>query len=298
MKADDATADWLHEQWAIAASEHSVEVEGVLIGYRGWNLDAHHLPGLVLVHGFRAHARWWDHIAPSLSQGHRVAAIDLSGMGESGRRESYGRAQMGREILAVAADCGFDPVTLIAHSFGSMPAIIASIAAPERVRRLVIIDTALPTAADVGHQIPVPPQRVYATREQAIERFRLVPPGKWPNLVVLDYIAQHSVRQTPQGQALQGWTWKFDADAGRSLNREAQFYRGDLFGVAVPMDVIYGAQTEIMNQERRAMAAEIAPLCGPPIAIPCSHHHVMIEQPVALASTLAALLAVPRDMSG
>jgi pimeloyl-ACP methyl ester carboxylesterase len=171
-----------------------------------------------------------------------------------------------------------------------MSGIVASIAAPERVRRLVIIDTALPVRTDGGDQIPTPPKRFYRTREDAIERFRLIPPGGWPNPLVLAYIAHHSVRETPDG-----WTWKFDGDAAASLNAEAHSYRADLFGVTVPTDVIFGTESEVMNAERRAMAAQIAPLCGPPIAIPCSHHHIMIEQPVALAAALDALLAVPRD---
>jgi len=290
MTVDEATANWLLAQWSVPASEHTVEVEGANITYRGWNLDARNLPGLLLIHGFRAHARWWDHIAPSLARSHRVAAISLSGMGDSDHRPIYSRAQMAREVLAVAADCGFDPVTLVAHSFGAMSAIMAAIAAPERVRRLVIIDTALPTADDIGHHIPVPPMRLYPTRDDAVERFRLIPSGAWPNPLVLTYIAHHSVRQTPEG-----WTWKFDANAAMSLNAEAHSYRADLFGVTVPTDVIFGAQTEVMNPERRAMAAQIAALCGPPVEIPCSHHHIMIEQPVALVSALSALLAVQRS---
>ncbi|MET0371516.1 MAG: alpha/beta hydrolase [Sphingobium sp.] len=289
MTTDDVTRQWLAEQWAQTASEHRVEVEGASIAYRGWNLEASDLPGLILIHGFRAHARWWDHIAPSLASSHRVAAIDLSGMGDSDRRPVYARQQLAREVLAVAAACGFDPVTLVAHSFGAMSGIMASIAAPERVRRLVIIDTALPTAADVGHQIPVPPKRLYPTREAAVERFRLIPPGGWPNPDVLAYIAHHSVRETPDG-----WTWKFDDDAATSLNAESHAYRADLFGVPVPTDVIYGALTEVMHEGRRAMAAEIAPLCGPPICIPAAHHHIMIEQPIALTAAIDALLAVPR----
>lgn len=290
MSLTDVTRNWLAAQWALAAQERRVEVEGAWIAYRGWNLAAEDLPGLLLIHGFRAHARWWDHIAPSLARTHRVAAIDLSGMGDSDRRPAYSRAQMAREVLAVAADCGFDPVTLVAHSFGSMSAIMASIAAPAQIRRLVIIDTALPTLADVGHQIPVPPKRIYPTREAAVERFRLIPPGAWPNADVLDYIAHHSVRDTGEG-----WTWKFDEDAAASLNAEASTYRADLFGVTVPTDVIYGEETEIMNSDRRAMASEIAPRCGPPIRIPAAHHHIMIEQPIALVAALEALLAVPRD---
>jgi pimeloyl-ACP methyl ester carboxylesterase len=287
MTGDDAIRNWLTEQWAVPAQERSVEVEGAPIVYRGWNLKATDLPGLLLIHGFRAHARWWDHIAPSLARTHRVAAINLSGMGDSGRRPAYSRAQHGREVMAVAAACGFDPVTLVAHSYGAIGCIMASIAEPDRVRRLIVIDTALPTAADVGHQIPVPPLRLYPTREAAIERFRLIPPGEWPITEVLAYIAHHSVRETDEG-----WTWKFAEDAATSLNSE--FYREALFGVPIPTDVIYGVQSEVMTPERRAMAAEIAPLCGPPIAIPCAHHHIMIEQPLALVTAIEALLATPR----
>lgn len=289
MNTAEATKRWLDAQWAVSPEQCGVTVDGANIAYRSWNLAAHALPGLMLVHGFRAHARWWDHIAPSLARSHRVAAIDLSGMGDSDRRPSYSRAQFSREILAVATACGFDRVTLVGHSFGSMGAIMAAIAAPERVRRLIIIDTALPTAADVGHQIPVPPRRLYPSRAAAIERFRLIPPGGWPDPDVLAYIAHHAVRETPEG-----WTWKFDEGAAASLNAEAGTYRSDLFGVTVPTDVIYGAETEIMTPERRAMASEIAQLCGPPIAIPSAHHHIMIEQPIALVAALDALLAVPR----
>jgi pimeloyl-ACP methyl ester carboxylesterase len=288
MTGDDAIRNWLAEQWAIPAQEKTVEVEGTPIVYRGWNLGAVDLPGLILVHGFRAHARWWDHIAPSLTERHRVVAINLSGMGESGRRAAYSRAQHGREVMAVAADCGFDPVTLVAHSYGAMGCIMAAIADPARVRRLLIIDSALPTAADVGHQIPVPPKRLYSTREAAVERFRLLPPGEWPIREVMDYIAHHSVMETDEG-----WTWKFDQDAATTMNIEP--YRDALFGVTVPTDVIYGAETEIMNAERRAMVNEIAPSCGPHIVIPCAHHHIMIEQPIALVAAIKALLATPRS---
>jgi len=46
-------------------------------------------PGLLLVHGGFAHAHWWDF--PSLlffTDRYCVAAIDLSGMGDSGIVES------------------------------------------------------------------------------------------------------------------------------------------------------------------------------------------------------------------
>ncbi len=45
-------------------------------------------PGVLLIHGSRAHANWWSPIAPFLARRWRVAAFSLSGMGGSGWRPS------------------------------------------------------------------------------------------------------------------------------------------------------------------------------------------------------------------
>jgi pimeloyl-ACP methyl ester carboxylesterase len=45
--------------------------------------------GLLFVHGGGAHSHWWSYIAPYFTRDFRVAAIDLSGMGDSGWRAHY-----------------------------------------------------------------------------------------------------------------------------------------------------------------------------------------------------------------
>lgn len=287
MSPGNAVNRWLEEQWAQFPHEFSVNVEDAAIRCRGWGLEHANKPGIVLVHGFRAHARWWDHIAPSLSETHRVVAMDLSGMGDSDRRPVYSRVQYGREILAVAAFCGFDPFTLITHSFGTMGGLLATTSAPERVKRFVMIDAGLPLTDEGEFKIAVPPQRFYPSYSAAIERFRLIPPGGWPIPGILDYIAHHGVCQTSEG-----WTWKFDPAAAISLNAER--FRDQLGPVMVPVDVIHGDRSEIMIPERIAEARRIAPDCGTPLSIPASHHHIMIEQPIALIAALRGLLANER----
>src|SRR6266702_4103733 len=91
--------------WFLAALEASVEtgsvtVDGTPISYRafGGRRDS----GIVLVHGGAAHARWWDHIAPLLAERARVVAIDLSGHGDSGRRDVYTLDCWADEVLAAA----------------------------------------------------------------------------------------------------------------------------------------------------------------------------------------------------
>jgi pimeloyl-ACP methyl ester carboxylesterase len=288
LQSPDGIDQWLADNWSQPPETFTVDVAGTAIACRGWNLAATHQPGIVLLHGFRAHARWWDHIAPALAESCRVVAIDLSGMGDSGVRPAYSRMMYARELLEVAAHCGFRPATVIAHSFGGIGAMLAARIAPEAIRRLIVVDTALPTANDTDRQIPELPLRVYPDAAAAIARYRLLPPGEWPQPAVLAYIARHSVRRVAAG-----WSWKFDPAIPETLNRED--YRAGMFGVTVPVDVIYGDRTEVMTPERRAEVFRMADNVGQLIAIPACHHHVLIERPIALVAALRALLANPRD---
>src|SRR5262245_48820722 len=92
-------------RWAIGQPKHPRcgTVEGCPIHYLLWPAapQAPQKRGLLLVHGGGAHANWWSFIAPYFSDDFTVAAIDLSGMGDSGRREEYSSEQRGRELRAV-----------------------------------------------------------------------------------------------------------------------------------------------------------------------------------------------------
>ena len=283
-----ALNDWLERQWADRPKHFTVKVDGCAIACHGWNLAASHLPGIVLVHGFRAHAHWWDHIAPSLADRFRVVALSLSGMGDSGSRDHYSHRQFSREILGVAMACEFDPAIVIAHSFGAGSALVAASDAPDHISRLIVIDCAIRTGDESVDAMQTRPRRVYPTREAALERFRLIPEGPWPELHVRDYIARNSVRQDPDG-----WTWKFDHLLTNSLNADP--HRRHLPPVAVPVDVILGELTSIMLPPHLAELSRIASNMGCPVVIPASEHHVMIDQPIALVSALRALLMTGLD---
>lgn len=291
MNPDDALTEWLNAQWAVPADTFTVEVEGADIACRGWNLEARHLPPVLLIHGFRAHARWWDHIGPALSRDYRVLALDLSGSGDSARREVYSRRQHGREMIAAAQAAGFEKPVLIAHSFGAMCGLLAAHDHPDDVGRLVVIDSALPLDDDMNRQMPTGERRVYATKEEALARFRLVPSGRWPNADIMAYIGEHSLIQAPDG-----WTWKFDVKESETLNLEPD-PRPDMFGQTVPVDIMYGEFTELMDPARIALAREMAPHAGRDIVIPNAHHHVMIEQPLAFLGALRGLLANHQDIA-
>ena len=59
--------------------------------------------GLLFIHGGGAHSYWWSYIAPYFTRDFRVAAIDLSGMGDSAWRAHYNSELRAEEIRAVIA---------------------------------------------------------------------------------------------------------------------------------------------------------------------------------------------------
>src|SRR4029077_584275 len=94
---------WFLEALSSVPESAFVEVDGARIHYSRWGDRAK--PGLLLVHGNAAHAHWWDYIAPYLARDYNVAAMDLSGMGDSNWRPSgYAMEVFAREEIPVCED--------------------------------------------------------------------------------------------------------------------------------------------------------------------------------------------------
>src|SRR5258707_2835725 len=108
---------WFSAALDAAVEEGTATVDGASIAYRDWgDPDGR---SIVLVHGGAAHSRWWDHIAPMLTDGWRVVAVDLSGHGDSDRRDRYSLDTWASEVLAgVAATGSTAPSLVIGHSIG------------------------------------------------------------------------------------------------------------------------------------------------------------------------------------
>ena len=109
--------DWFFKAVETESQEKRVEVEECDVAYRRGAGD--NGPGLLFIHGMNAHSRWWDFIAPQFAGEYRVAAMDLTGMGDSDFRYEYDPAIYAAEISSVLDDAGFGADSIVvAHSFG------------------------------------------------------------------------------------------------------------------------------------------------------------------------------------
>lgn len=267
-----------------------VEVEGCPIHYLAWFDDeaTDDRPGLLFIHGGGAHANWWRFIAPFFAASHRVAAIDLSGMGDSGRRDEYHPDIWVREIAAVLDAAGLGPRPLIVgHSFGGLMAMKYGAERGDTVAGVVIVDSPVQDPDDN----PSPPPRlsqqkspkIYPDRDTALGRFRLMPEQPCDNAYITDFIAGTSIRQVDGG-----WTWKFDF-AVMGMRRFGEPYHEELKALKCRSALIYGATSAVVSRRTVAYMSKVMGPQAPVVEIPEAHHHVMLDQPLAFVAALRAI---------
>lgn len=282
-----ALPDWFVRTHAQPGVPAQVEINGASIHYLSWGLEHRERPALLLIHGFRAHARWWDFIAPFFTDCYRVVAMDFSGMGDSEHRPAYSVAGFAAEINGLVEALGLGPVTAIGHSYGGTRLLRACAERPELYLQLVVIDSYVRFRDEAGPMLPTRIQgnRIYADFDEACARYRLMPeqPGALPFLV--RQIAEHALRKVDGG-----WRWKFDP--GMTIGGEGEIDGEDLLPlVSKPVDFIYGEHSKVVSPERAARIVAHLPHGRGPLVMPGSHHHLMLDNPLALVATLRSLLA-------
>lgn len=269
-------------------SRHA-EVAGIRMHYLEWPGPANAQP-LLLLHGWLAHAHWWDFIAPWLAEHYRVIAPDFSGMGDSAYRDSYSHDLFHQEIAGIARATGIEGCAAIGHSFGGRALLYACAEYPSLFQRAIVVDSRIGTATDPlrGFDEEWRPKKRYADETSILARFLLRPVEPAP-ATALAHMARASVRQEAAS-----WVWKFDEHVTRLLQTRGEgtgINDGErLQNMRTPVDFIYGEESRVVTPERAALLAGCLPHVRSVTGIPCSHHHLPISQPIALLASLRVLL--------
>lgn len=275
---------WFVDALAAGPTERFVEVDGCAIHYLGWGEPGR--PGLVLVHGGAAHAHWWSFLAPQLAEEYRVAALDLSGHGDSGRRPDYPGETWAREVMAVAEDarCGGPPI-VVGHSMGGWVAIITAAEQGDDLAGIVVLDSPVRQAdpeleaAAAGREFGR--LRAYPDLATAMARFRTVPAQESSLPYVLEHVARHSLHRVDDG-----WTWKFDP---RIFDRAVP--SGALLRRVTCRVALFRAEHGLVTADIGRYMYEELGRVAPVVEVPEAYHHLMLDQPLSLLTGLRTLLA-------
>ncbi|WP_454829828.1 alpha/beta fold hydrolase [Paraburkholderia xenovorans] len=279
--------EWFDHAITIPRASRFVNVDDARIHCAAWNGGESNKPPLLFVHGFIAHARWWDFIAPHFMARYRVYAMDFSGMGDSDRSESYEVDRWIGEIAAVAKEVGGgQKVTLVGHSFGGARSFEATYRFPDLFEKTITIDSYY-HFDDRGPRkkryiASSGEERTYESIDEGVGRFRFSPDQETLPYI-FQYIARNSLREK-----VGGWGWKFD---NRVLDADRPYLDCEqmLSGLKVPMAFIRAQHSVISTPDMMARVHKGVP-GSRLITIDDAGHHIMTDKPLELVAALNSLL--------
>jgi pimeloyl-ACP methyl ester carboxylesterase len=264
---------------------HSHLLEGApRLHYLEWNPRARRT--IVLLHGNSANAWWWEPLARVISTDYRLLALDQRGHGDSewARPPAYSpgdyASDIARFVEHVTADT--EKPTVVGHSMGGLSVLAFAKLHPERARGAMAIDVAVTSSRGRDRylrRLKALPVVTYPDLATAKARFRLMPNEGGIADAVVHEIAEKSLARTEAGR----WTLKFDRES---------FFGGDglpvmetIREIRIPTMLVRAEHSRIMTAE----AAEQARASNPHarlVTIPGAHHHVILENPAAIARVI------------
>jgi pimeloyl-ACP methyl ester carboxylesterase len=222
-------------------------------------------PPLLLVHGGRDHCRNWDWVAQALRHDWHIFAPDLRGHGDSqwSPDGSYSMAAYIYDLAQLIHQQELAPVTIVAHSLGSMITLRYTGIYPENVRKLVAIEGlgVAPRSMIERAKQPIAERmrrwvdeqralsgrmpRRYASIDEALKRMQEA--NRFLSPEQARHLTQHGVNQNEDGS----YSWKFDnyvrADRPYGLT---QAETEDLWSrIACPTLLVYGKESWASNPE-------------------------------------------------
>ena len=99
-------------------------------------------PAIVLIHGITSSSRTWRDVMVNLAKDHTVIAPDLLGHGRSAKpRGDYSLGAYASGVRDLLAVLGIARCTIVGHSLGGGIAMQFAYQFPERLERLVLVDS-------------------------------------------------------------------------------------------------------------------------------------------------------------
>lgn len=142
-----------------ALAKRTVEVLGTRLNY----VEAGSGTPVLLVAGWPQSLYAWRHVMPALAPSYRVVAVDPPGPGESGPPQGgYDTANIARHIDAFVDALEIGSLHFVGHDIGAWIGYAYAARHPRKVRRLALIDAAIPgiTPADT---YALTPERIAKT---------------------------------------------------------------------------------------------------------------------------------------
>ena len=286
MELITTNPDWFNQALDKEHTSKFVEVNGAHIEYMEWGNPENQ--SVIMLHGTNAHAHWFKFIGSMLSEKYHFVVMSFSGMGGSDWRSFYTRDTFVDDVWGVVKDTGMKDPIVVGHSFGGMVSLITASKHSEDMSGLLLVDFVV-NKPEEHHQwyedrAPARPPRIVKEREELIKRFRLMPPQQCINQYLVDYIADHSIRETEKG-----WAWTFDPSAYDGLIIGSDHSKM-LSELSCPVGFYYGEHTIEFKEGELQTMKDLLPKDSPIFGLKDAQHHLMLDQPLPFIENLDRLI--------
>ncbi len=129
----------LHRICLIAPQQHYLHLPDVRIHYRIYGEG----PPLVMLHGLSSSSVDWFPVTPMLADHHQLILIDLRGHGLSSLplSRNFSIRRMAEDVWAVLDHLGIEQTAMLGLSLGGCVTLQAAILHPQRLSRIVLVNT-------------------------------------------------------------------------------------------------------------------------------------------------------------
>jgi esterase len=227
-----------------------IAMNGLQLHYVEWGSPGN--PSLVLLHGFQSNAHTWDTFSQAMVDTYHVLALDQRGHGDTSwvPDGNYAPESSVSDIADFITALRLAPTVVIGHSMGGRHAAMVAADHPDKVRKVVIVDTAAEFPPAMRSQQPAsnasPQPETFDTFEEVVQngikQYPLTPEAE------LRHANYHNLSRGADGK----WCWRWDINLlqWRRSNRSAP---GDLYiylqRIQCPTLLIRGQRSPLLTPE-------------------------------------------------
>ena len=268
------------------ARRRALTVNGLVLNALEWGEPG--CPALCFLHGGSAHAHWFDAVVPAFVTDYHVLALDQRGHGASEwpPTPAYATEDFTADLLGAGEAMGWRRMTVIGHSMGGHNAMAFAAWHPDRIERLVVVDSRPSIPAErlqnMHRRGDRGPMR-HATLDSALRSFRLLPRETVADPGLLEHLARQGIVQR-DGRFL----YRFDpACNGRRRPTDGWAL---LERITAPTLLVRGEHSPILPPDMAAAMMARLPRARL-VEVPGTYHHLVLDAPRAFAKVLEEFLS-------
>jgi len=268
-------------------TEHQTYIDGHKIAFREQGSGS----PVILIHGIPTNSLMWRDIMPQLARSHRVIAPDLLNYGQSTKPKNADVSinAQSRVLVQLMDTLGVRRADVVAHDIGGGVAQLMAVNCPEKIRKLVLMDSVCFDSWPIPEFEPL--QHPEAESEMSLHNFITMMRGFMPNGVYNKSVMTDEIIDL----YLAPWSTEDGKRAFfrnlRRLNKEyTQAIADELGRLPHQTLVIWGENDPFQKPEYASRLAETIP-DAELVWIKDAGHWLIDEKPAEIGDRIADFLA-------